>query len=91
MLIAEGLSLLNHLLCVLELGSGFSKEKACIALQALSLSKENARAIDVEVESRLYLKFSKLGQWFLCFRCWDNGSYAFNWCSSLLMFLSFTC
>uniref|UniRef100_A0A1J3IKN2 U-box domain-containing protein 11 n=1 Tax=Noccaea caerulescens TaxID=107243 RepID=A0A1J3IKN2_NOCCA len=44
-LIAEGLSLLNHLLRVLESGSGFAKEKACIALQALSLSKENARAI----------------------------------------------
>ncbi|WCJ36328.1 ARM repeat superfamily protein [Euphorbia peplus] len=44
-LIAEGLLLLNHLLRVLESGSGFSKEKACIALQALSFSKENARAI----------------------------------------------
>ncbi|KAF8109218.1 hypothetical protein N665_0100s0007 [Sinapis alba] len=44
-LIAEGLSLLNHLLRVLESGSGFAKEKACVALQALSLSKENARAI----------------------------------------------
>ncbi|XP_010482402.1 PREDICTED: catenin beta-like [Camelina sativa] len=44
-LIAEGLSLLNHLLRVLESGSGFAKEKACIALQALSSSKENARAI----------------------------------------------
>ncbi|KAF8113760.1 hypothetical protein N665_0045s0006 [Sinapis alba] len=44
-LIAEGLSLLNHLLRVLESGSGFAKEKACVALQALSFSKENARAI----------------------------------------------
>ncbi|XP_013656337.1 uncharacterized protein LOC106361172 [Brassica napus] len=44
-LIAEGLSLLNHLLRVLESGSGFGKDKACVALQALSLSKENARAI----------------------------------------------
>ncbi|XP_009127330.2 uncharacterized protein LOC103852173 [Brassica rapa] len=44
-LIAEGLSLLNHLLRVLESGSGFGKEKACVALQALSLCKENARAI----------------------------------------------
>ncbi|XWS51479.1 hypothetical protein CRYUN_Cryun12cG0179700 [Craigia yunnanensis] len=44
-LIAEGLLLLNHLLRVLESGSGFAKEKACIALQALSFSKENARAI----------------------------------------------
>ncbi|XP_059645043.1 vacuolar protein 8 [Cornus florida] len=44
-LIAEGLLLLNHLVRVLESGSGFSKEKACIALQALSYSKENARAI----------------------------------------------
>ncbi|EXB54909.1 U-box domain-containing protein 11 [Morus notabilis] len=44
-LIAEGLLLLNHLLRVLDSGSGFSKEKACVALQALSFSKENARAI----------------------------------------------
>ncbi|XVF08630.1 hypothetical protein REPUB_Repub07fG0019400 [Reevesia pubescens] len=44
-LFAEGLLLLNHLLRVLESGSGFAKEKACIALQALSFSKENARAI----------------------------------------------
>ncbi|CAN8302372.1 unnamed protein product [Cochlearia groenlandica] len=44
-LISEVFSLLNHLLRVLESGSGFAKEKACIALQALSLSKENARAI----------------------------------------------
>ncbi|KAJ0111701.1 hypothetical protein Patl1_01290 [Pistacia atlantica] len=44
-LIAEGLLLLNHLLRVLESGSGFAKERACVALQALSYSKENARAI----------------------------------------------
>uniref|UniRef100_A0A803Q8L7 Uncharacterized protein n=1 Tax=Cannabis sativa TaxID=3483 RepID=A0A803Q8L7_CANSA len=44
-LIAEGLLLLNHLLRVLDSGSGFGKEKACVALQALSFSKENARAI----------------------------------------------
>ncbi|KAJ4907445.1 ARM repeat superfamily protein [Raphanus sativus] len=44
-LIAEGLSLLNHLLRVVESGSGYAKEKACVALQALSFSKENARAI----------------------------------------------
>ncbi|CAH8383678.1 unnamed protein product [Eruca vesicaria subsp. sativa] len=44
-LIAEGLSLLNHLLRVLESGSGFGKEKACVALQGLSLCKENVRAI----------------------------------------------
>lgn len=44
-LVAEGILLLNHLLRVLESGSGFAKEKACIALQALSFSKENARAI----------------------------------------------
>lgn len=44
-LIAEGLLLLNHLIRVLESGSGFAKERACVALQALSFSKENARAI----------------------------------------------
>ncbi|KAJ4974854.1 hypothetical protein NE237_008028 [Protea cynaroides] len=44
-LLAEGVLLLNQLLRILESGSGFAKEKACIALQALSFSKENARAI----------------------------------------------
>ncbi|PIA41910.1 hypothetical protein AQUCO_02100030v1 [Aquilegia coerulea] len=44
-LVAEGILLLNHLIRVIESGSGFAKEKACIALQALSFSKENARAI----------------------------------------------
>ncbi|OVA17412.1 Armadillo [Macleaya cordata] len=44
-LVAEGVLLLNHLLRVLDSGSGFAKEKACITLQALSFSKENARAI----------------------------------------------
>ncbi|KAK9113378.1 hypothetical protein Syun_020175 [Stephania yunnanensis] len=44
-LVAEGVLLLNHLVRVLECGSGFAKEKACVALQSLSLSKENARGI----------------------------------------------
>ncbi|KAJ7957194.1 U-box domain-containing protein [Quillaja saponaria] len=44
-LIAEGLLLLNHLLRVLDSGSGFAKEKASITLQALSFSKDHARAI----------------------------------------------
>ncbi|KAI3727087.1 hypothetical protein L1987_66896 [Smallanthus sonchifolius] len=44
-LISEGLLLLHHLLRVLESGSGFAKEKACIVLHALSHTKENARAI----------------------------------------------
>ncbi|KAL5979243.1 hypothetical protein ACLOJK_019141 [Asimina triloba] len=44
-LIAEGILLLNHLLRVLEYGTGVTKEKACLALQSLSFSKENARAI----------------------------------------------
>ncbi|KAK9668961.1 hypothetical protein RND81_13G099100 [Saponaria officinalis] len=44
-LIAEGLSLLNHLIRVIESGTGFAKEKACVALQELSSFKENARAI----------------------------------------------
>lgn len=44
-LLAEGLLLLNHLLRVLDSGSGFSIEKACIALQALSFTRDNARAI----------------------------------------------
>lgn len=44
-LTAEGLGLLNNLIRVLESGSVFAKEKACIALQALSQNKESARAI----------------------------------------------
>ncbi|KAM7273749.1 hypothetical protein ACFE04_028413 [Oxalis oulophora] len=44
-LIAEGLLLLNHLLRVIESGSSFAKEKACIALQALTFSRDNSRAI----------------------------------------------
>jgi hypothetical protein len=44
-LIAEGLLLLNQLIRILESGSWFAKEKACIALQALSFSRDNARAI----------------------------------------------
>ncbi|KAL4559818.1 hypothetical protein LXL04_031964 [Taraxacum kok-saghyz] len=44
-LMAEGLLLLHYLILVLESGSGLAKEKACITLQALTLSKENARAI----------------------------------------------
>lgn len=45
MVIAEGLLLLNHLMRVLDSGSAFAKEKACVALQVLTFSKENARAI----------------------------------------------
>ncbi|CAO2818321.1 unnamed protein product [Amaranthus hypochondriacus] len=45
LLIAEGLLLLNQLIRVIESGSGSAKEKACVALEALSFSKENARAI----------------------------------------------
>lgn len=44
-LVAEGLMLLNHLIRAIESGTVFAKEKACVALQALSYSKENARAI----------------------------------------------
>ncbi|KAL1814558.1 hypothetical protein DCAR_0518716 [Daucus carota subsp. sativus] len=44
-LIAEGLTLIQDLIRVLESGSGFAKEKACIVLEALSQTKENARAI----------------------------------------------
>ncbi|XP_071731795.1 uncharacterized protein [Rutidosis leptorrhynchoides] len=44
-LIAEGLLLLHHLLRILESGSGFAKEKACIVLLSLSHTKDNARAI----------------------------------------------
>ncbi|KAI4374619.1 hypothetical protein MLD38_012593 [Melastoma candidum] len=42
---AEGLPLLNHLLRAVEAGSGFAQIEACAALQALTLSRENSRAI----------------------------------------------
>lgn len=44
-LVAEGVLLINHLIRVLESRSDFAREKACIALQALSFYKQNARAI----------------------------------------------
>ncbi|KAG7032427.1 U-box domain-containing protein 4, partial [Cucurbita argyrosperma subsp. argyrosperma] len=44
-MIAEGIVLLNHLLRILDSGSGFAKEKSCLALQSLSISKQNARSI----------------------------------------------
>ncbi|KAK7842413.1 uncharacterized protein LOC111988871 [Quercus suber] len=43
--IVEGLLLLNYLLRVLDYRSAFAKEKACVALQVLTFSKENAQAI----------------------------------------------
>ena len=44
-LMAEALLLLNQLLRVLDSENGFAKEQACVALHALTFSKENARAI----------------------------------------------
>ncbi|KAL9243375.1 hypothetical protein vseg_017269 [Gypsophila vaccaria] len=44
-LLAEGLGLLNHLMRVIESGTGFAKEKACVALQELTSFKDNARAV----------------------------------------------
>ncbi|KVH98127.1 vacuolar protein 8-like [Cynara cardunculus var. scolymus] len=44
-LMAEGLLLLHYLIRVLDSGTGIAIEKACITLQALTLSKENATAI----------------------------------------------
>jgi hypothetical protein len=38
-LMVEGLLLLNQLLPVLDLGSGFTKEQACVALQGLTFSQ----------------------------------------------------
>ena len=43
-LLAEEMPLLNHLSRVLESGSGFAKEKSCVALQTLTLAKDKARA-----------------------------------------------
>ncbi|CAA6660009.1 unnamed protein product [Spirodela intermedia] len=43
-LVAEGVPLLNHLSRLLESGSSFAKEKSCVALQTLTLAKDNARA-----------------------------------------------
>lgn len=45
LLVAEGILLLNHLLRILESGTGTAKDRACVALQALSSTKENARTI----------------------------------------------
>ncbi|XP_076925578.1 uncharacterized protein LOC143588470 [Bidens hawaiensis] len=45
-LMAEGLLLLHYLIKVLESGSGLAKEKACVTLQSLTLSKENAKVIE---------------------------------------------
>ncbi|KAL8232330.1 hypothetical protein R6Q57_002108 [Mikania cordata] len=45
-LMAEGLLLLHYLIKVVESGSGFAKQKACVTLQALTFSKENIRAIE---------------------------------------------
>lgn len=44
-LIGEGLLLLNHLTRALESGRGVAKEKACVALQSLTLTKENSMAV----------------------------------------------
>ncbi|XP_076922583.1 uncharacterized protein LOC143584398 [Bidens hawaiensis] len=45
-LMAEGLLLMHYLIKVLESGSGLAKEKACVTLQSLTLSKENAKVIE---------------------------------------------
>ncbi|KAK9069856.1 hypothetical protein SSX86_010252 [Deinandra increscens subsp. villosa] len=45
-LMAEGLLLLHYLIKILESGNGFAKQKACITLQSLTISKENARVIE---------------------------------------------
>ncbi|CAL9770878.1 unnamed protein product [Musa acuminata subsp. burmannicoides] len=42
LLLAEGATLLNHLARVLESEGGAAKEKACVALQTLTLTRENA-------------------------------------------------
>lgn len=44
-LVAEGLLLLNQLVRVLDSGSGFAKQKACVCLEGLTFCKENARAV----------------------------------------------
>lgn len=45
LLVVEGALLIAHLLRILDSRNGFAREKACIALQALSFSEENARLI----------------------------------------------
>ena len=44
-LLAEGSLLITHLLRILDSRNGFAREKACIALKALSFTEENARII----------------------------------------------
>ena len=60
-LMAEGLLLLNQLLRVLDLGIGFAKEQACLALQALTFLKENARTIGSRGGVSLLLEICQAG------------------------------
>ncbi|XP_075675275.1 uncharacterized protein LOC142644580 [Castanea sativa] len=59
--IADSLLLLNHLLRVLDFGSAFAKEKACVALQVLTFSKENAQAIGSRGGISLLLEICQVG------------------------------
>ncbi|KAK7858561.1 uncharacterized protein LOC111999915 [Quercus suber] len=59
--IDESLLILNHLLRVLDFGSAFAKEKACVALQVLTFSKENARAIGSRGGISLLLEICQVG------------------------------
>ncbi|XAR50374.1 hypothetical protein NMG60_11004677 [Bertholletia excelsa] len=61
LLIAEGLLLINHLIRVVESGSGFAREKACVALEALSHSKDNARAIGSRCGVSALLEICRVG------------------------------
>jgi hypothetical protein len=49
----------NQLLRLIEAGSGFAKEQACMDLQALTFSKENTRAIGDLPFFSLVLKLSQ--------------------------------
>ncbi|KAJ0800092.1 putative armadillo-like helical protein [Helianthus annuus] len=53
--------LLHHLLCVLESGSGFAKEKACVVLHSLSFTKENAGAIEARCGISSLLEICEAG------------------------------
>lgn len=61
LLVVEGALLITHLLRILDSRNGFAREKACIALQALSVTEENARVIGCRGGIASLLDFCQTG------------------------------
>jgi len=61
LLVVEGALLITHLLKILDSRNGFAIEKACIALQALSFTEENARVIGCRGGIASLLDFCQAG------------------------------